>query len=118
MIPRIMHILDQEMLSNPEVNGIFYGFKCHGGSFGIEGFVLFLDDKHENTVRMLLPGLIIRVFNHDNDANRFRAFVCRTSIFSKWGMAVNENTFTYEIQWHYNELDQVHVIEQEFDFFE
>ena len=116
MVPHAMHILDQEMGSHPEVSGIFYGFKHHGSGFGIEGFILFLDGKDENKIRRLLPGFGIRVFNHDNDANHFRAFVCRTSIFTKWGLAVNETSFTFEIQWQYHELEEEHHNDQEFAF--
>ena len=116
MIPFAMCILDQDMAANSEVSGIFYGFKRHGGGFGIEGFVLFNDDKDDNEVGRLLPGMVIRIFNHDNDANRFCAFVCRTAIFTKWGMVVDESTFPFEIEWFYHELNQVHLITEEFDF--
>ena len=95
------------MSANPEVSGIFYGFKRHGGGFGIEGFVLFLDDINENDVGMLLPEFVIRIFNHDNDANRFLAFVRHTAIFTKWGLIVDEDTFPFEIDWFYHELNQV-----------
>ena len=111
-----MRILDQDMAANPEVSDIFYGFKRHGGGFGIEGFVLFVDDKNENDVSRLLPEFVIRIFNHDNDANRFRAFVHRTAIFTKWGMDGNDDTFPVEIEWFYHELNEVHLIAEEFNF--
>ena len=119
MISCAMCILDQDMAANPEISGIYYGFKCHGGGFGIEGFVLFNDDKDEAEVGRLLPGMVIRIFHHNNDANHFCAFVHCTAIFTKWGnMVVDDSAFTFEIHWHYHELNQVHVIEQEFDFTE
>ena len=68
MVPHAMHILDQDLAANPEENEILYGFKQHGKCFGIEEFILFLDDKDENEVRRFLPGFGIKVFNHDNDA--------------------------------------------------
>ena len=53
----------------------YYGFKCHDTDFGIDGFVLFYAYKDEIEVGMLLLGMIIMIFNHDNDANHFYEFV-------------------------------------------
>ena len=116
VIPHAMRILDQDMAANHEVSGLFYGFKRHGRGFGIEGYVLFENDKNEAEVGRLLPGMFIRIFNHDNDANRFRAFVCRTAIYTKWGMRAEEDNFTFEIQNHYHELEEVHDNNQGFEF--
>src|SRR5687768_11505140 len=107
MIPCAMCILVQDMAANPEVSGVFYGFKRHGTGFGIEGYILFLNDKDETEVKLLFPNFGIRIFDHDNDTNRFHSFVRHTSIFTKWGMSLDESTFTFAIQWHNHELDQV-----------
>ena len=60
--------------------------------------------------KRLFPGFTLAAFYHGSDADCFGRFVYCTAIFTKWGMAVNETTFPFEIEWFYHELNQVHLI--------
>ena len=116
MVPYTMRILDEDMATNSEVNEIFYGFKRHGGGFGIEGFILFVDEKEESEVGGLIPGFTLMPFNYDIDADHFGSFVRRTSIFTKWGVARDGTITALETQWHYHELEEVHQYDQDVSF--
>ena len=55
LIPQAMKILDEQATAADNVSEIFYGFRCHGGGFGIEGYITFAVDKGLNIVHDLLP---------------------------------------------------------------
>ena len=63
MIPQAMLILDEDATKTDHVNEIFYGFRRHGGGFGIEGYILFTMEKDLNFVEELLPIFALRTFN-------------------------------------------------------
>ena len=116
MVSCAMHILDEDMAANSEVSELFYGFKCHGKGFAIEGYVLFPYANDETEVGRLLPGLNFVPFDNDNDSVYTSRFVCCSFIFTKWGVAVDETLITFEVEWHYQEAQQEHNNDQQFEF--
>jgi len=104
MIPQALRILDEDATHADQVSEMFYGFRRHGGGFGIEGYIAFEVEKELSFVQELLPIFALTTFNFIAQGIRFRNFLLRRSIFIKYGQAWDEDIIVLEVDWRYHEL--------------
>ena len=98
-------ILDVVMAHHSRTNEIFYGFRCHGEGFTIEGFVDFGVDINENEVQDLLPGFEGRMIAHFHDAICLGEELCHNCIYTKHSVAWEHDYIEFVVDQHDNNLD-------------
>ena len=87
-----------------QVSEILYAFSCHGGGFGIKGYIVSEFNEKLNFAHELLPINVLRIFNIIIEGLCFCSFSLLYSIFTNWGQAWDANNITLDEEYHYNDL--------------
>ena len=87
-IPIGSRTMDETMMNTNQVSECYYGFMRKSGDdrrFGIEGYVIFLQDKSVAQVREILPRFLVKRFNPSSFRIAVQDYLRRKSIFTKHG---------------------------------
>ena len=103
--PGAMRILDFNVANHADVREMFYGFRHHNGGFTIEGYVSVGDGVGDNAVHDLLPGFEVRRYAWFHEAFVMRARVTETSLFTKYGVAWDNDYVDLHYEWHLHNMN-------------
>ena len=104
--PGAMTTLDFNVANHPEVNEMFYGFRCHNGGYTIEGYVSVGDGVDDNVIHDLLPGFEVRRYAWFHEAFVMRARVTEISLFTKHGVAWDNDFVDLHYVWNAHNMNE------------